>query len=490
MAVVDVTSGGPESEPLYENHRKIYPKYIKGKFRTIKTWTDIVLLAIYFIGPWLRWHREGGLPDQMILLDMTNRRGYVLGIEIWPQQVYYLAGLLIFGAIGLFFVTSLFGRVWCGFTCIQTVFTDVFVAVERLFEGDRNQRIRLDRGGWTGNKIWRKTATYTVWVLISLAVGWTWVIYYNEAFSSTNAILHGNITGPGGAGWGMTGFALMVAALTFLLAGFAREQVCIYMCPWPRFQAAMFDEDSLVVTYEEWRGEKRGPARKGDDFSDRGHCIDCKQCVQVCPTGIDIRDGSQLACIGCALCVDACDSIMTMMNLPTGLITYDSYSRQAARTKGEVAKYRFLRPRTYIYAAILVAIVGGMGYSLLSRTSTGIDVLHERSPLWVALAGNNIRNGYDFKILRQEASPATYTLTLKGLPGGSMRAVYYDEDKDLTSIDLPVKPDTVGTFRIYVTVPASQLKSKAINFDFVLTDRTTGVTTEHDALFAGPDQGN
>lgn len=478
--------GSIENEPLYEKHRKIYPKYIKGFYRSLKTWFGVVLLAIYFVGPWLRWQRESGLPNQAILLDMTHERAYIWGLEIWPQEIFYLAGVLVLGAFGLFFATSLFGRLWCGLGCPQTVFTDLFVAVERLFEGDRNERMRRDRGPWTFEKLIRKGSTVGTWLVISLLTGWTWEIYFNEAHAATLALFHGNVGDGSPVSWAVLGFALGVAAIFFVLAGFAREQFCIYMCPWPRFQAAMYDEDSLVVTYETWRGEPRGAAHKGTDFSNRGHCIECKQCIQVCPTGIDIRDGSQLACIGCALCVDACDNIMTLMNLPTGLITYDSAARQDARAKGQIAPYRFFRGRSFVYAGLMTIVVAIMTYGLLGRTHTGITVQHERAPMWVSLAAGNVRNGYDFKILNKVETPSVYTLTVKGLPNAQLRAVFYSES-DQAAIDLPVKQDSVGVYRVYVTAPKSELTGKATDFTFVLTNKATGVVTEQRAMFAGPD---
>lgn len=464
---------------LYAAYQKVYPKEVKGTFRNLKWIAMIVLLGIYFIGPWIPWSRAGSAPDQAILMDLAGRRGYFFWVEIWPQEVYYLTGVLILGAIGLFFVTALLGRVWCGFTCIQTVFTDLFVWVEKKLEGDRNKRMKFDKGRMTSRKLGIKTLKIGIWAAISIATAWTWMIYFNPAWETSVDIATGD------ASMGIYGFLAIIAGITFLLAGFAREQVCIYMCPWPRFQAAMFDEDSLVVTYEKWRGEPRGYAKKGEGFENRGHCVDCTLCVQVCPTGIDIRNGSQLACIGCGLCIDACNSVMDRFNLPRELITYDSTNNQVARAKGEPTRKRFVRPRTITYAVIMVAVLGVMVYGLSTRATTEINILHERSPLYVPLSDGQIRNGYTFKVLNMQPGEQTYTLSTTGIENATMTVVGYAEEP-VESAQLPVKGDSVGTFRVYVTAPPSALDGSSTDLEFVLTNQATGETMEHETLFAGP----
>lgn len=470
---------GTAKESLYADYKKIHPKHVTGMFRSIKNWLNLILLGIYFAGPWLRWERPGAAPDQMILIDLEGRRAYFMGIEIWPQEVYYLTGLLILGAVGLFFATALLGRVWCGFTCIQTVFTDVFVMVERWFEGDRNARLKMERSPWTASKFLRKTGKIAVWVFISVATGFGWAAYFNDAPTLVMDMVSLQ------AGWGIYITILIVGGLTFVLAGWAREQVCIYMCPWPRFQAAMFDEDSLIVTYEKWRGEPRGFAKKETTFETRGHCVDCTLCVQVCPTGTDIRDGSQLSCIGCGLCIDACDAVMDRFNLPRGLITYDSNNRQLARSKGQPIKHRLVRARTIIYAVLLIAVGAVMTWSLGTRSRLEVNVLHERSPLFVSLSDGTLRNGYTFKILNMLSEPQTYRLKIDGVPGATLRVVGLAE-QDSTVVELPVKADSVGTYRIYVTAEPKVLNGKATDLIFQLENTVTGEVLEHTSLFAGP----
>ena len=273
-------------------------------FRTLKWAALILLLGLYYGLPWLRWDRGPDAPGQALLIDMPGRRAYFFMIEIWPQEVYYLTGLLILGAIGLFLVTALAGRVWCGFLCPQTVWTDLFMWVERLIEGDRPARMKLDAAPLSAAKAGKRVAKHAAWLLIAVATGGAWIMYFDDAPTLMKEFFVGE-SSPA-----VYGFTALFTATTYVLAGLMREQLCIYMCPWPRFQGAMFDEHSLIVTYADWRGEPRGGARHGQSFEGRGHCVDCSLCVQVCPTGIDIRQGQQMACIGCALCVDACNSIM------------------------------------------------------------------------------------------------------------------------------------------------------------------------------------
>ena len=279
---------------------------------------------------------------------MAAGRLYFFGIEIWPQEIYYLTGLLILAAFGLFLATSLFGRLWCGFACPQTVWTDLFMQVERWIEGDRAERIRFDKAPWTADEVAQAPRSSTrVWLLIALLTGGAWIMYFRDAPTRRRRVLHR----PGRRQ--VYFFVFLFTATTYVLAGMAREQVCTYMCPWPRIQGALVDQDTMAVTYEAWRGEPRGKYRKGDSFDGRGDCIDCRQCVAVCPMGIDIRDGFQLECIGCGLCIDACDDVMERIGRPPNLIAYDSERNQELRSVGQPVVYRLFRPRTLLYAAIL-----------------------------------------------------------------------------------------------------------------------------------------
>ena len=470
-----------EKLSLYAPRVKVFPKKVSGTIRRAKWAVLVVLLGIYYIAPWIRWDRGPGAPDQAFLIDMPNRRGYFLWIEIWPQEVYYLAGLLLIGAFGLFLATALLGRVWCGFTCPQTVWTDLFIWIERLVEGDRGARVRLDKGPWTVEKISKRTLKHGLWLLVSVLTGGAWIMYFNDAPTLVQEMIHLEVAPS------VLFFIGLFTATTYLLAGFAREQVCTYMCPWPRFQSAMFDEDSLIVTYEAWRGEPRGAFRKGQSWDERGDCVACNQCIAVCPTGIDIRDGNQLECIGCGLCIDACNEVMGRIGRPGELITYDSINRQEARARGETARYRFVRPRTLMYLGLLLVVAAAILYGLVSRPTVDTNVLRDRNPLFVRLSDGAIRNGYTFKILNKKRAQVAYQLEIEGLPDATMYVV--GQHGEGAVVILLAAPDSVASYHIFVRVPPGQLKGEETDFAFRLTEvptgKGTGVTT-HKAIFRGP----
>lgn len=465
--------------PLYAKQVKIYPQRVKGLFRKLK-WTILgVLLGLYYLVPWIRWDRGPDAPSQAVLVDIQGGRLYFFGAEIWPQEVYYLTGLLIIGAVGLFLVTAIAGRVWCGFACPQTVWTDLFLYVERLIEGDRNRRMKLDSGPMTLAKVFRKTAKHGAWLVIAALTGGAWIWYFNDAFTVTRDLFTGQ------ASLTVYGFVGLFTGTTYLLAGFAREQVCMYMCPWPRFQGAMFDEDSLIVTYESWRGEPRGKARKGEKRRELGHCVDCNLCVSVCPMGIDIRDGLQMECIGCALCVDACNDVMDRMDYPRGLITYDSISNQAAREAGKKKRFRLLRPRTLAYAAILLVVIGVMAFAMATRKTLEINIQRDRSPLFVTLSDGSMRNGYTFKILNMIRQDRTFILSVRGLEKARINVIGFTQDWS-DAATLPVKADTVGTFRVFVRAPRQSLSGRSNEVDFRLIEKGNGRTIDQKTLFYGP----
>jgi cytochrome c oxidase accessory protein FixG len=471
----------PDDGRLYAKPERIHPRSVTGTWRRIKWIVLGALLALYYIGPWIRWDRGPGAPDQALLIDMPGRRAYFFWIEIWPQEIYYLTGLLILGAVGLFLVTAWFGRVWCGFTCPQTVWTDLFMWVERRIEGDRNARIRLDKEPWSARKLGLKLSKHAVWLLIALATGGAWIMYFNDAPTVFRAFFTGQ------AGMGVYGFTALFTLTTYILAGMAREQVCIYMCPWPRFQGAMFDEDSYIVTYEDWRGEPRGGARKGQSFEGRGDCVDCGMCWQVCPTGVDIRKGQQMACIGCALCVDACNDIMARFNRPPNLIRYDTINNQIARAQGKPAKARLIRPRTIVYMVVLALVAAVMTFALSTRSRLEVNVQPDRQPLFVKLSDGSLRNGYTFKILNMKREPKTYLLAASGLSGAEI-TVTGVQPQPSSSVELSVAPDEVGTFKVFVKAPPASLGGKLTDFTFVLTDLATRQMIEQRSVFTGPGQ--
>lgn len=470
---------GEERPVLYQKRVKIHPKRVSGNFRRLKWAVMATLLGIYYLAPWIRWDRGPFAPDQAILIDFPARRFYFFFIELWPQEVYYLTGLLVLAAISLFFVTSLFGRLWCGLGCPQTVWTDLFIWVERKIEGDRNARIKLDRATWTFGKGAKRSFKYLIWIIISVVTGGAWVFYYADAPTLAGELL--TLSAPATA-WVWIG---ILTATTFVLGGFAREQVCTYMCPYARFQAAMFDEDTFSVSYRTDRGEPRGSHKKGATWEGRGHCIDCYQCVAVCPTGIDIRDGQQLQCISCGLCIDACNGVMDKKGLPRGLVGYDSLANINLRKAGSPPRIRLVRPRTIIYAALLVVVGAVMITALLGRADVEINVLRDRNPLFVTLSDGSIRNGYTFKILNKQRQEGSFILSVDGLSAATLSVVGGDGDPAATA-SMTVSPDKLGSYHIFVHAPQAELSGAATDFKFVLRDSSTGARFAHDGVFRGP----
>lgn len=469
--------------PLYVSRIKVYPRAVGGRWRRIKWSVLVLLLGLYYVVPWVRWDRGPGAPAQAILIDLDGRRGWFFDVVIWPQEVYFVTGILILAAFGLFLATSLFGRVWCGFTCPQTVWTDLFMLVERLIEGDRNQRMRLDRAPLTAGKALRKSLKHASWLIIAAATGGAWVFYFVDAPSTLGKLFAGT------ASLEVYFCVGLLTATTYVLAGWAREQVCTYMCPWPRFQAAMLDEQSLIVTYQKWRGEPRGKHKAGQSWDNRGDCVDCSLCVAVCPTGIDIRDGQQIECIGCSLCVDACTQTMEKVGRPTGLIRWDTLASQQAKEKGlPSTRWKPVRPRTLLYALLLGVVAAVMLGAFLLRTETELTVQRDRSPNFVRLSNGDIRNSYTIKILNKRQNEQRFTLSLAGLPGARLGFIGAEVAGDAAAPRLVVHPDSVGTFRIFVTVPPAAAPSGSRALEFSVLGADSRRRASHDAVFVGPDR--
>ena len=468
--------------PLYESRRKIYPKRVSGFYRNIKWAVMIVTLGIYYFLPWLRWDRGLGAPDQAVLLDIPNRRFYFFMIEIWPQEIYFLTGLLILAALVLFLVTALFGRVWCGYACPQTVWTDLFIWVERIVQGDRNKRMKLDRSRWTAEKIVKKSLTHAIWLFIAVATGGAWVFYYGDAPTLARDLLIGE---------GPTAAYVAIAAFTFTtysLGGLMREQVCTYMCPWPRIQGAMFDEHTFLVSYKADRGEPRGPHKHGESWEGRGDCVDCHACVNVCPAGIDIRDGPQLECIQCALCIDACDEIMDKVGRPRGLIDYETIDRPRARAAGEPERTAFLRPRILIYLALIGLVCAIMAAGLLTRSDLEFHVEADRNPLFVRLSDGAIRNGYSLNVVNKEHEERRFAIVLDGLAQASIARPLA---VDLPDREIAVPASATRSFKIYVTLEPAQLDDPAFadgaqDFAVTLQEEGSRIAASEQAVFRSP----
>jgi len=457
---------------LFAKQKKIYPKRVWGRYRKLKWLAMVVTLGIYYLAPFLRWDRGPNAPNQAILIDLNHARAYWFFIEIWPQEVYLLTGILILAAVALFFVTSLFGRVWCGYLCPQTVWTDLFVWVERIVQGDRNTRKKLQEGPWTFEKAWKLALTHLLWLTIAWWTAGSFVLYFNDAPTLVRSFLEFHVSPM---------VLMFIGGLTFstyLMAGFAREQVCTYMCPYARFQSAMFDKDTLIIGYDEARGEPRGSHKKGEPWDGRGDCIDCTACVVVCPMGIDIREGLQMECIACGLCVDACNNVMDKIERPRGLIRYDTESHMKAEVKGGIEKFRLIRPRTIYYMGVLVAVVAVMLYALVSRAPWEIHVLHDRNPLFVALSDGEFRNGYTIKILNKTHEDKQFSLDVQGLEGA---VIDVKAAGAVVSQNLFVKADSVAQYHIFVKAPSKPDAPRAVHF--ILTDKADGLTNSHESMF-------
>lgn len=469
---------GPGSR-LFEARRKVLPKAVEGPFRRFKWLVMAATLLVYYVTPWLRWDRGPYAPDQAVLVDLANRRFYFFSIEIWPHEFYYVAGLLVMAAIGLFLVTSAVGRAWCGYACPQTVWTDLFQHVERMIDGDRNAQIRLAAAPMSVAKAGRRVAKHGAWLLIGALTGGAWIFYFADAPTLARNLFTGD------APWIAYSTILTLTATTYVLGGLLREQVCQFMCPWPRIQAAMMDERSLTITYKFWRGEPRthGVKRAKDAPAlPTGDCIDCDACVAVCPTGIDIRQGPQIGCITCGLCIDACDSVMTKLGRAPKLIAYTTELDAQAEQRGEAsvpALRRLLRARTLVYFLAWCAIGLFMLATLDGRSRLDVSVLQTRNPLWVRLSDGSIRNAYQIKIRNLEARPRTVELSIDGV------GVLWREEGDRTSatrsVRLNLEADKVAKTRFFIAAPATGPQRQEVRFTVRALDAggETAVAASH-----------
>ena len=388
---------------MYERAKKIYPREISGRFDKLsRQVATLTLLGLFYGVPWLLWDGR-----QAFLFDLPERKFYLLGMTLWPQDFPFLALLLIIAALSLFFFTALAGRLWCGFACPQTVWTEIFIGMEQLTEGTRSQRMKLDKAPWSWNKFRRKFSKQFLWITFSMWTGFTFVGYFTPIRELAVDIAAFNV-----GGWTLF-WGLFYGFATYGNAGYMREQVCKYMCPYARFQSAMFDKDTLVISYDPTRGEPRGGRKRSVDHKAEGlgDCIDCTLCVQVCPTGIDIRKGLQYECIACAACIDACDSVMDRMNYPRGLIRYTTeHAMQNQAT-------HVIRPRMMVYAALLLALVGGLVFLMATRTPIILDVIRDRNALYRELPGDLIENSYTIKLINQSNDERQFRLEAVGVDG-------------------------------------------------------------------------
>ncbi len=448
---------------LYASHQKIYPREVSGRFTRLRVLAILTLLGIYYLTPLLQW---GG--RQAILFDLPARKFYLFGLTLWPQDFIYLAALLILAGLSLFFFTALLGRIWCGYACPQTVWTEAYLWMERKIEGKRSARMKLDKAPTSAAKIRTKILKHTVWIVFSLWTGFTFVCYFTPIDELASKLISANL-GPWETFW-----ILFYSFATYGNAGFMREQVCKYMCPYARFQSAMFDSDTLIVAYHPERGEPRGSRRRGTDFEAQGlgACIDCNVCVQVCPTGIDIRDGLQYECIACSACIDACDEIMDKMSYPRGLINYTT--ENAAQGKGR----HILRPRVMVYATILLVLCGILLTNLVQRIPLELDVMRDRNTLYRETRDGLIENVYTLKLLNMDSKPHRYILRAEGIDGLKLVT---------DQAEIFVEAGTV--YQMVVRLQADEFnleqRSVPVSFHLQATD-ANHLTIIEEARFVGP----
>jgi cytochrome c oxidase accessory protein FixG len=451
---------------MYEARKEIYPREIQGRYASLR-WFFVWFTQILFYGlPWLEWNGR-----QAVLFDLGARKFYIFGIVLWPQDFIYLAALLIISAYSLFLFTAIFGRVWCGFTCPQTVYTEIFMWFERKIEGNRSARMRLDRQPMSAEKFLRKLAKHAVWIGFALWTGYTFVGYFTPIHVLADGVA-ALALGPWEWFW-----VLFYAFATYGNAGWMREQVCKYMCPYARFQSAMFDKDSLIITYDKDRGEPRGARSKADADAGKnlGDCIDCSMCVQVCPTGIDIRNGLQYDCIGCAACVDACNSVMDKIGAPRGLVRYWTDHAMANRwATPEIVRHAF-RPRVLIYSAVLLVIVGVFFGTLLTRTPVKMDVIRDRGSMGREVDDGQIENVYRLQIMNTDEASHRFRIGVEGIASVHLMGASEVELGATESRAVPVSVRTdagqgeKGSNKIYFTLtavdnPQVQVKEKAVFF--------------------------
>ena len=390
---------------LYQKREKIYTRKIEGFFQRLRLFTGWPLLLLYFYIPWLQWNNPQGESRQAVLFDFVHRKFYVFGLTFWPQDLSMLAWLLIIAAFGLFFITTIAGRVWCGYTCPQTVWTSIYMWIEQRVEGTRNQRIRLDEAPWSVEKVWKKLLKHSLWLVVAFYTGYTFIGYFYPITELNWQLFSAEMS------WTVFSWIMFFTCATYINAGWLREQVCMYMCPYARFQAVMFDSNTLIVSYDTERGEPRGSRKRGIDLHEThlGGCIDCQLCKQVCPTGIDIRDGLQYQCIGCALCIDACDSVMQKMQYPRGLIRYTTENALAHRPT------QWLRPRLLGYGITIIVMSLVLGARLATRVPLEVNVIRDRDNLFVETVDGKIENQYTLKIANKAEQDRHFKIEVNGL---------------------------------------------------------------------------
>lgn len=456
------TKANPEEPSLYARHKKIYPRIAFGLFGRLKALSGVILLGMYYLFPWFQWDNR-----QAVLFDLPGRQFHVFGLTFWPQDFIYLAFLLIIAGMSLFFFTTLAGRLWCGFACPQTIWTDSFLWLERLAEGNRSQQLKLDQAPFTWRKFRLKATKHLLWLTFALWTGFTFVGYFTPIRELGQGVISLNL-----GGW-ETFWLLFYSLATYSNAGWLREQICAYMCPYARFQSAMFDKETLIIAYDETRGEPRGARKRklAPQAQGLGDCINCTMCVQVCPVGIDIRDGLQYQCISCSACIDACNEIMDKMNYPRGLIRYTTENSLRG------IPTQVLRPRIFVYGGTLLALFIGLIYAISNRVLIQVDVIRDRNSLFRETATGLIENVYTLNMMNMDNKPHRYEITVSGIAG--LQLAKYQP--------IVINAGTVEDVSVSLLANRANLikPSMEVTFQLVATDDPQLTVTEP-ARFLGP----
>jgi cytochrome c oxidase accessory protein FixG len=464
MAAPAPTPAADAGGDLYRAAPKVYPREVDGRFQRLRNLAVFVLLGLFYLVPWMNWTGR-----QAVLFDLPARKFHILGLTFFPQDFFYLSWLLILAGLALFFFTALAGRLWCGYACPQTVWTEVFLRIERWIEGDRLRRMKLDAAPWSAEKLARKGAKQAIWITFALWTGFTFVGFFTPIRDLGPRALSLSL-GPWETFW-----SLFYAFATYGNAGYLREQVCKYMCPYARFQGAMFDPATLIIAYDPARGEPRGSRRKGSDYraAGLGDCIDCTLCVQACPTGIDIRDGLQIECIACGACIDACDSVMEKVGYPRGLIRYATEESLAGR------RTRILRPRVVIYGLLLFGGFAGFAWSVSHRVPLLVDVVRDRNALYRVVEDGAIENAYTLKIMNKGDAARRYRVTLDD--ADEIRFAGGGE-----SLEVEVAPGEVLAVPVTLRAPAGEVTGRhEVEFEVEAVD-DEDVKYEAESRFFGP----
>lgn len=453
----------------------IQAQAIQGVYRKTKDYVIAGLLMLYFGASWVRWERGNGLSKQAIMIDLPNRKAYFFSIVIGPDEAYYITGILVMAALGLFFFTTMFGRLWCGYTCVHTVFVDIFRKIERYFQGDRNSRIQLNSQPMDKRKLAKKACTHFAWLSVSFAFAFGWVCYFYDAHTLWKDLITLHVNDSGEA-W-LCGLTIS----TYIFAGYAREKVCMHMCPYGRFQSAMIDNDTSIVTYHSWRGEPRGHLNKVEPNAAKGDCINCYKCVLVCPMGIDIRDGLQMACIGCGLCIDACNSVMSALSMQLGLIAYDSINSAAAKRDNKPIARVILKFKPILFLLVFIASFSAMGWSLAHKAPFLVSMSRPEGPLITIMPDGSRRNTFQMMLVNKQSKSCKLNLSIVSLYDAEL--MIQGDSSFAREGTIELASEESKEMKVFIKIPEKQAFQDHRDLDLVIKDNSSHYQVQEKITF-------